>query len=118
MRFVIQRVKEASVAIDSKTVGRIDKGFCILIGIAESDTTEIADKLVSKMLGLRIFEDSNGKTNISLKDVNGELLLVSQFTLYADCRKGNRPNFIQAAKPEAANRLYEFYVEYCRSISA
>ncbi|MCR4945977.1 MAG: D-tyrosyl-tRNA(Tyr) deacylase, partial [Lachnospiraceae bacterium] len=114
MRFVIQRVKKASVEIDSKIVGQIDKGFCVLIGIAETDTTEIADKLVSKMLGLRIFEDSNGKTNISLKDVEGELLLVSQFTLYADCKKGNRPSFIKAGNPQKATELYEYIIAKCR----
>ena len=114
MRFVIQRVKKASVEIDSKIVGQIDKGFCVLIGIAETDTTKIADKLVSKMLGLRIFEDANGKTNISLKDVEGELLLVSQFTLYADCRKGNRPSFIKAGNPGKANELYEYIIAKCR----
>ncbi len=114
MRFVIQRVKKASVEIDSNIVGQIDKGFCVLIGIAETDTTEIADKLVSKMLGLRIFEDSNGKTNISLKDVDGELLLVSQFTLYADCKKGNRPSFIKAGNPGKATELYEYIIAKCR----
>ena len=113
MRFVIQRVKKASVEIDSKIVGQINKGFCVLIGIAETDTTAIADKLVSKMLGLRIFEDSNGKTNISLRDVDGELLLVSQFTLYADCKKGNRPSFIKAGNPGKANELYEYIIAKC-----
>ena len=110
MRFVIQRVTESSVKVDGKVIGQIGKGFMVLIGVADSDTKEIADKMVKKMTGLRIFEDENGKTNLSLADVNGELLLVSQFTLYANCRKGNRPSFIEAGAPDEANRLYEYII--------
>ncbi len=114
MKFVIQRVKNASVTVDNEITGKIEKGFCVLIGIADTDTEAIADKLISKMLGLRIFEDSEGKTNISLNDVNGELLLISQFTLYADCKKGNRPSFIKAGKPDKANALYEYIIAKCK----
>lgn len=114
MRFVIQRVTHASVTIKSKIVGKIEKGFLVLIGIENDDTEKIADKMVSKMTGLRIFEDENGKMNLSLKQVNGSLLLISQFTLYADCKKGNRPSFIGAGKPEMANRLYEYIIEKCK----
>lgn len=111
MRFVIQRVSHASVTVDGKTVGKINKGFMVLIGIAKDDTKEIADKLVKKMIALRIFEDENGKTNLSLTDVGGSLLLVSQFTLYADCKKGNRPSFVNAGAPEMANELYEYIID-------
>lgn len=114
MKFVIQRVKNASVTVDNEIVGKIEKGFCVFIGIADTDTTAIADKMIGKMLGLRIFEDSEGKTNISLSDVQGELLLISQFTLYADCKKGNRPSFIKAGKPDKANELYEYIINKCR----
>lgn len=114
MRFVIQRVTHASVTIEEKVAGKIEKGYLVLIGVADSDTKEIADKMIRKMLGLRIFEDENGKTNISLADVNGELLLVSQFTLYADCKKGNRPSFIKAGKPDMASEMYDYIVEKCR----
>lgn len=114
MRFVIQRVKHASVTIDGVISGKIGKGFLVLIGVAEDDTKEIADKMVKKMLGLRIFEDEQGKTNLSLADVNGELLLVSQFTLYADCKKGNRPSFIKAGKPDMANNMYEYIISKCK----
>ncbi|MCM1181410.1 MAG: D-aminoacyl-tRNA deacylase [Clostridium sp.] len=114
MRFVIQRVTHASVTIEEKIEGKIDRGYLVLIGIADSDTKEIADKMIRKMLGLRIFEDENGKTNISLADVNGELLLVSQFTLYADCKKGNRPSFIRAGKPDMASEMYDYIVKRCR----
>ena len=107
MKFVIQRTTEAKVRIDGEVVGEIEKGFVVLIGVADGDTRETADKLIKKMLGLRIFEDENGKTNLSLTDVGGELLLISQFTLYADCRKGHRPSFINAARPETAEPLYE-----------
>ncbi len=111
MRFVIQRVTRASVAVDGKICGQIDKGFMVLIGIAQTDTTEIADKLVKKMCGLRIFEDENGKTNLSLADVGGKLLLISQFTLYADCRKGNRPSFTGSGKPDMASPMYDYICE-------
>ena len=111
MKYVIQRVNHAQVKIDGKTVGSIGKGFLVLIGIGKSDTREIADKYLKKMLGLRIFEDENGKTNLSLADVQGELLMVSQFTLYANCKKGNRPSFIDAGAPDQANELYEYLVQ-------
>ena len=114
MKFVIQRVNHASVKVDGNVVGKIDKGYMVLIGISENDTKEIADKMIKKMIGLRIFEDENGKTNISLKDVSGELLLISQFTLYADCKKGNRPSFINAGKPDMANEMYEYIIEQCK----
>ena len=114
MRFVVQRVSEAAVTIDGKTVGQIRKGFLVLIGVCDSDTRETADLFVRKLLGLRIFEDAQGKTNLSLKDVGGELLLVSQFTLYANCRKGNRPSFTDAGKPDHARAIYEYIIEECR----
>lgn len=114
MRFVIQRVKEAAVSVDGEEIGRIDGGFLILVGIAQSDTRAVADKMVKKMLGLRIFEDENGKTNLDLKTVEGQLLVISQFTLYADCRKGNRPSFINAGEPGMANELYQYILEQCR----
>ena len=115
MRFVIQRVTEASVSVEGNVIGEIDKGLLVLIGVAESDTCDIADKLVKKLIGLRIFEDSEGKTNLSLKDVNGSLLLISQFTLYADCRKGNRPSFTDAGKPDMAKELYHYIIESCKN---
>ncbi len=114
MRFVIQRVSEASVTVEDKVVGEIGKGFLVLIGVAEEDTRDIADKLIKKLIGLRIFEDEEGKTNLSLADVGGSLLLVSQFTLYANCKKGNRPSFIEAGNPQKAEELYEYIIEKCR----
>ena len=114
MKLVIQRCQEASVSVDGKTVGAIEKGLMVLIGVGKDDTTEVVDKYLKKLLQLRIFEDENGKTNLSLKDVNGELLLISQFTLYADCRKGNRPSFINAGAPDMAKALYEYMIEACR----
>ena len=114
MRFVIQRVTEGSVAIDGKICGSIKKGFVVLIGVGQTDTKETADKLVKKMLGLRIFEDENGKTNLSLDSVGGELLLISQFTLYADCKHGNRPGFTDAGVPDMAKSLYEYIIEECK----
>ena len=114
MKLVIQRVSKASVTVEHEIIGQIGQGFLVLIGVGKHDTEETANKYVKKMLGLRIFEDQNGKTNLSLKDVNGELLLVSQFTLYANCKKGNRPSFIEAGEPEKANHLYEYMVEKCR----
>ncbi|MBS6175427.1 D-tyrosyl-tRNA(Tyr) deacylase [Emergencia timonensis] len=114
MKLVIQRVSEASVAIDGETKGQIGRGFMILIGVGQEDTKEIADKYIKKMIALRIFEDENGKTNLSLKDVDGQLLLISQFTLYANCKKGNRPSFIEAGAPDQAEALYEYMVEECR----
>ena len=110
MKFVIQRVNHAEVKVDGETVGKIGKGFLVLIGVGRGDTREDADWYLKKLLGLRIFEDENGKTNLSLADVNGELLLVSQFTLYANCRKGNRPSFIEAGAPDEANKLYEYII--------
>lgn len=114
MKFVIQRVKEASVTIEGEVKGAINQGFLVLIGVSKEDTTEIADKMIRKMLGLRIFEDANGKTNLSLDDVDGELLLISQFTLYADCKHGNRPSFTDAGLPGPANEMYEYIVASCR----
>ena len=114
MKFVIQRVKEASVKVDDEYTGKIKKGYLVLIGVGQEDTKEEADKYIRKMINLRIFEDENGKTNISLKDVSGELLLISQFTLYADCKKGNRPSFINAGKPDMANEMYEYIIEQCK----
>lgn len=114
MRFVIQRVQHAEVKVNGETIGSIGKGFLVLIGVAETDTREIADKMIKKLLGLRIFEDAEGKTNLDLDAVDGELLLVSQFTLYADCKKGNRPSFIKAGNPDMANELYEYIIAKCR----
>lgn len=114
MRFVIQRVTHASVTVDGKVLGRIEKGFMVLIGVSDEDTKETADRMVKKMLGLRIFEDENGKTNLDLHTVGGGLLLISQFTLYADCRKGNRPSFIRAGKPDMASEMYEYIIAKCR----
>lgn len=114
MKLVIQRVTEASVEVDGEIIGQIGKGFWVLIGVGEHDTKEIADQYVKKLLGLRIFEDEQGKTNLSLADVNGELLLVSQFTLYANCKKGNRPSFIDAGEPQKAEALYEYIIQKTR----
>jgi len=114
MKFVIQRVTEASVTVDNNIIGEISKGFLVFICVCDDDTTEIAEKMTKKMLGLRIFEDENGKTNLDLQTVNGQLLLISQFTLYADCKKGNRPSFIKAGKPQMANELYEYIIELCK----
>ncbi len=108
MRFVIQRVKHASVTVDGDVKGSIGEGFLVLIGITDSDDEALATKMVKKMCGLRIFQDSEGKTNLSLADVGGSLLLISQFTLYADCKKGHRPSFINAGKPEHASKLYDY----------
>ena len=115
MRAVLQRVTEATVRVDGDVIGSIGKGFLILLGVSNEDNEEVADKLADKICRLRIFEDENGKTNLSLQDVGGELLVVSQFTLYADCRKGNRPSFIGAGAPAEANRLYEYFMERCRT---
>lgn len=114
MKFVIQRVTEASVTIDGEVKGKIGQGFLVLIGVGKDDTREIADKYIKKLLGLRIFEDENGKTNLSLADVGGQLLLISQFTLYANCKKGNRPSFVDAGAPDQAEALYDYIVEECR----
>ena len=114
MRFVIQRVNEAKVEVDHKTVGSINKGFLVLIGVSGKDNTEIADKMIKKLIGLRIFEDESGKTNLDLSSVNGSLLLISQFTLYADCRHGNRPGSTDAGSPDMANDLYEYIISKCK----
>ena len=114
MKFVVQRVKNASCTVDNQVIGEIQKGFCVFIGVSNEDNTEIADKMIKKLIGMRIFEDENGKTNLSLADVNGSLLLISQFTLYADCKKGNRPSFTNAGNPELANNLYEYVIEKCK----
>ncbi len=114
MKFVIQRVTEASVTIDGRVSGQIGKGFLVFIGVGQEDTKEIADKFIKKLIGLRIFDDEEGKTNLALKDVGGQLLLVSQFTLYANCRKGNRPSFVEAGAPQQAEELYEYIIEECR----
>lgn len=122
MKLIIQRVTQASVDVINEnegkdvreTIGTINKGFLVLLGVGHEDTKEDVERLVKKMIQLRIFEDENGKTNLSLQDVNGELLIISQFTLYADCRKGNRPSFVNAAKPELANELYEYFIAKCK----
>lgn len=114
MRFVVQRVLESEVKVDGKVLGKIGKGFMVLIGVSNSDTKEIADKMIKKMIGLRIFEDENGKTNLSLDAVGGELLLISQFTLYANCKKGNRPSFIEAGAPDMASEMYEYIIAKCK----
>lgn len=114
MKFVIQRVLNASCTVESSVTGEIEKGFLVFIGVSSTDTTEVADRMIKKLLGMRIFEDENGKTNLSLEDVGGSLLLISQFTLYADCRKGNRPSFINAGNPELANELYEYIIAECK----
>ena len=114
MRFVIQRVKHASVTVAGEVVGKIGRGYMVLIGACDADDEAIADKMVDKMIKLRINRDSEGKTNLSLADVDGELLLVSQFTLYANCKKGNRPSFVDAGSPDHANALYEYIIEKCR----
>lgn len=113
MKFVIQRVTKASCTVEGKVTGKIGKGFLVLIGISADDTKEIADKMIKKLIGMRIFDDENGKTNLALSDVNGELLLISQFTLYADCKKGNRPSFTKAGGPDMANELYEYIIAEC-----
>lgn len=114
MRIVIQRVNYASVKVDGREIGAIGKGFLVFFGVAEGDTKEMADRYVKKLAGLRIFEDAEGKTNLSITDVGGEVLVVSQFTLYADCKKGNRPSFIKAGAPDFANELYEYFKDKCR----
>ena len=114
MKFVIQRVLEASVAVEEEIIGKINKGFLVFIGVGQNDTKEIADKLLKKLIGLRIFEDENGKTNLSLADVNGELLLISQFTLYANCKKGFRPSFTDSGAPDMAEELYEYIIAECK----
>lgn len=114
MKFLVQRVTQAQVSVDSHIIGQIQKGYLVLIGISQDDTKEIADKMVHKLLNLRIFEDDAGKTNLNLESVSGGLLLISQFTLYADCKHGNRPSFISAGKPDMANDLYEYIIAKCK----
>ena len=116
MRLVIQRVNHASVKEDGDVIGKIDKGLLIFLGVADGDTREMVDKYVKKLQGLRIFEDADGKTNLSIQDVGGEVLVVSQFTLYADCKKGNRPSFVKAGAPDFANGLYEYFKEKCQEV--
>lgn len=114
MKFVIQRVSHASVSVDNEVIGSIGKGYMVLVGVSQTDTEAVADKMVDKMIKMRIFGDAEGKTNLSLADVDGELLIISQFTLYANCKKGNRPSFIEAGAPDEANRLYEYILDKCR----
>lgn len=114
MKAVVQRVTHASVKVDDEIKGQIENGFLVLLGVGQNDTEEDADRLVNKIVKLRIFSDENDKINLSLSDVGGSMLVISQFTLYADCRKGNRPNFMNAGKPDEANRLYEYFVSKCK----
>lgn len=114
MKTVIQRVTKASVTVENKIVGKIGKGLLVLLGVGPEDTKNTADFLVQKLVKLRIFEDEKGKMNLSIKDIAGELLIISQFTLYADCRGGNRPSFTNAGKPEKANELYEYFIQKCK----
>lgn len=114
MRFLIQRVSQAAVKTEGRIIGSIGKGFLVFVGISDTDTEEIADKMVRKLIGLRIFEDENGKTNLDLKTVGGQMLIISQFTLYADCKKGNRPSFTNAGAPELAEKLYRYIIQRCR----
>ena len=114
MKFVIQRVSQAEVVVEEQSVGKIDQGLMVLVSICNSDTKEIADKLINKLIHLRIFEDVNGKSNLSVQDIHGNLLIISQFTLYADCRKGNRPSYTNAGNPDLANELYEYIIAQCQ----
>lgn len=114
MKFVIQRVSQAEVVVEEQSVGKIDQGLMVLVSICNSDTKEIADKLINKLIHLRIFEDENGKSNLSVQDIHGNLLIISQFTLYADCRKGNRPSYTNAGNPDWANELYEYIIAQCQ----
>ena len=116
MKFVIQRVKHASVTVENQVIGNIGKGFMVLIGVCESDDETVADKMVKKLVGLRIFEDENEKMNLALKDVDGELLVISQFTLYANTKKGNRPSFIDAGKPDFSKKMYLEFISRCRAL--
>ncbi len=114
MKFLVQRVLSAEVTVEGAVIGKIDRGFLVFVGICGEDTVEIADKMVKKLIGLRIFRDENGRTNLDLKTVGGQLLLISQFTLYADCRKGNRPSFVNAGAPDMAETLYQYVIKRCR----
>jgi len=118
MRFVIQRVASASVTVEDKIIGEIKQGLLVFIGVCEGDDEAIADKMIRKLIGLRIFEDEQGKTNLDLAGVGGSLLLVSQFTLYADCKKGNRPSFVRAGNPQMAESLYEYIIQKCTGQAA
>lgn len=113
MRLVVQRAKDANCTVEGNVTGSIDNGYVVFLGVSDTDTKEVADKMIKKLIGLRIFEDENGKTNLSIKDVDGELLVISQFTLYADCRKGNRPSFIGAGKPDMASEMYDYFCDEC-----
>lgn len=114
MKLVVQRVANASVKVNGEIIGEIGKGFLVFVGVKQGDTKEQADFLIKKLCNLRVFEDENNKMNLSIKDINGKLLIISQFTLYADCKKGNRPSFIEAARPEIAEPLYEYFKQSCR----
>ena len=114
MKFIIQRVRNASVTVEDKIIGEINGGFFVLIGVTDDDTEATADRMIKKLLGMRIFADENGKTNLALSDVRGSLLLVSQFTLYADCKKGNRPSFVKAGAPDHAEKIYDYIVAVCK----
>lgn len=114
MRFLIQRVNEAGVTVDGRMIGHIGRGFLVFVGISANDSREIADKMIKKLIGLRIFEDENGKTNLDMKTVGAQMLIISQFTLYADCRKGNRPSFTDAGSPQMADALYQYIISECR----
>ncbi len=114
MRIVVQRVKKANVEVEGKIVGEIEKGFLVLLGITHTDTKEDANYLAKKLCNLRVFEDENEKMNLNIKQVNGKLLIISQFTLYANCKDGNRPSFTEAAKPDTANELYEYFCNQCK----
>ena len=114
MKAVVQRVSSASLSVDGKIISEIEKGFVVYFGVAEGDGLDKADFIAKKISGLRVFEDENEKMNLSIKDINGELLIISQFTLYADCSGGNRPSFVNAAKPEKANELYEYFIKKCK----
>lgn len=116
MKFVLQRVLEAKVNVDGKTVGKIGKGYLLLVGVSNDDNKEIADKMIEKVSRLRIFEDENGKINLSIDQIEGEILVVSQFTLYADCKKGNRPSFTEAGSPAMAEELYEYILSRCSEL--
>ena len=116
MKILVQRVKEAAVTIDGSIVGEIGKGVLIFLGVSQSDTKEVADKMIRKLVGMRIFEDQEGKTNLDLKSVNGSMLIVSQFTLYADCKKGNRPSFTNAALPDPARQIYDYTIAECKKL--
>lgn len=115
MKIVLQRVTHASVTVDGNVTGKINNGYLLLFGVGKNDTKEDCNRLADKIVNLRIFSDENGKINLSLKDINGSILVVPQFTLYADCRKGNRPNFIQAGSPDYANELFEYFTQYLRN---